>query len=162
MIRPASTSRRCWSPATASGRIDRARPAPGAEVRAGDAWLDIPADVVVPAAVSYCIGADEAARIQARWVVEGANLPVTDEGESVLRERGIRVLPDVVANSATNSWWWWVFFGDVVDPSSQEESYALVRSSMADLMTELLDRGDEGIPLREAALRIADERLAQG
>jgi glutamate dehydrogenase (NAD(P)+) len=144
------------------GRMDRATLPAGAGTGPRDAWLDVAADVVVPAAVSYCVGPHEAARLQARWVVEGANLPVTEGGEAVLRHRGVGVLPDVVANSATNSWWWWVFFGDVRDPSSREESYALVRASMTSLVGELLDRSTaDGVPPRDAALRIADERLGE-
>lgn len=143
------------------GRIDRDRLDSGDRSVAGDAWLDVPAEVLVPAAVSYCIDREQAPRIRARWVVEGANLPCTRAGEALLAERGITVVPDVVANAATNSWWWWVFFGDVADPSSREDSYSLVRREMAALTESLLDTAaDEGGSLRQAAHAVARARLA--
>ena len=143
------------------GRLDRARLPGSARALPGDAWLDVPADVVVPAAVSYCIGAPEAARLRTNLVVEGANLPVTAEGEAALAARGAVVVPDVVANSATNSWWWWVFFGDVADPSSRDESYDLVRREMQALTVELLDTADElGLSPRAASRELAERRTA--
>nr|CTQ95767.1 NAD-specific glutamate dehydrogenase (EC 1.4.1.2); NADP-specific glutamate dehydrogenase (EC 1.4.1.4) [Kibdelosporangium sp. MJ126-NF4] len=49
---------------------------------------------------------------RADLIVEAANMPMTATAESELAERGVLVNPDVVANSATNSWWW-TFFGDI-------------------------------------------------
>jgi glutamate dehydrogenase (NAD(P)+) len=56
-------------------------------------------DVLVPAAVQDVIDADIAAQLKAGIVVEGANLPVTPGGLDVLRERGVVVVPDFIANA---------------------------------------------------------------
>ncbi|MFD5824445.1 Glu/Leu/Phe/Val dehydrogenase dimerization domain-containing protein [Lentzea sp. NPDC060358] len=95
------------------GGIDRAELGAGDVQLDGDRWLDVPADVLVPAATSYAIHAGNAHRVRAKLVVEAANMPITEDAEV-----GALVIPDVVANSATNSWWWWTLFGDV-DPTAE-------------------------------------------
>jgi len=65
---------------------------PGAE-------LLVPADIVIPAALQDVIDEDVAARIQARIVVEGANLPTGPGAQRVLAGRGVTVVPDFVANA---------------------------------------------------------------
>src|SRR5699024_8425944 len=71
------------------------------------------AEVLIPAAVSYAITPDNCEAIRADLIVEAANMPVLPEAEERLRESGVTVVPDFLANSATNAWWWWVTFGDV-------------------------------------------------
>jgi glutamate dehydrogenase (NAD(P)+) len=63
-----------------------------------DFW-DVPTDLLVPAATENQITAARAGRIQAKVVVEGANGPTVPEADDVLRDRGIVVVPDVIANS---------------------------------------------------------------
>jgi glutamate dehydrogenase (NAD(P)+) len=72
--------------------------------------LEQPCDLLVPAAIEHQITAENADRIQARWVVEGANGPTTPEADVVLAQRGIEVLPDVLANAGgvTVSYFEWV------------------------------------------------------
>jgi glutamate dehydrogenase (NAD(P)+) len=140
------------------GRIDRATLRTADSSGPRDAWLDHDCDVLIPAAVSYCIGLDEVSRIRARFVVEGANVPVTPEAEAALAARGVPVIPDFVANSATNSWWWWTLFGDV-EPD-KDSSYDLIRLVMRELVTQLLDRAESGLSPRAAAVGMAEEKLA--
>lgn len=64
----------------------------------GTAALEMPCDILIPAALESQIHAGNAMQIQARMVVEGANGPVTYEADEILRRRGITVLPDVYAN----------------------------------------------------------------
>jgi glutamate dehydrogenase (NAD(P)+) len=73
-------------------------------------FFRIKADIFVPAALENQIGADEARALQVRLVGEGANGPCSPEGESILLERGIDILPDVLANSGgvTVSYYEWV------------------------------------------------------
>ncbi|WP_461395635.1 Glu/Leu/Phe/Val family dehydrogenase, partial [Deferrisoma sp.] len=61
--------------------------------------LELPCDILVPAALENQITAENAPRIQARIVAEAANGPVTDEAEAILRERGVWILPDVWLNA---------------------------------------------------------------
>ena len=61
--------------------------------------LGIGVDVLVPAAVENVIDERTARSISARLVVEAANGPTTLEGETLLRERGVDLMPDILANS---------------------------------------------------------------
>jgi len=68
------------------------------------------ADIFVPAALENQVGREEAARLDVKLVAEGANGPCNPEGERVLLERGIDLLPDILANSGgvTVSYYEWV------------------------------------------------------
>lgn len=85
------------------GVIDRARvPARVARLRAND-WCQLPAELLVPAAVENAITVETLPRVtrSARLVVEGANSPVTEEAERRLEESGVAVVPDFVANAGS-------------------------------------------------------------
>ncbi len=72
--------------------------------------LTLPCDVLVPAALENQIRADNASDIRARLVVEAANGPTTSAADRILFERGIPVLPDILANAGgvTVSYFEWV------------------------------------------------------
>lgn len=141
------------------GAIDRSQLRLGDTEAPGSAWLDIDCEVLVPAAVSYCIDARDQARIRARFVVEAANMPTLPDAEAALSARGVHVIPDFVANSATNAWWWWTLFGDIGADAGQAERK--VRDSMRRIVSQLLtdaERHDE--TMRSAALATVDLKLA--
>jgi glutamate dehydrogenase (NAD(P)+) len=140
------------------GAIDRAALRAGDEQRPGADWLALDAELLVPAAVSYVIGAEEAERVGARVIVEAANVPTRPEAERRLAERGVVVVPDFVANLATNAWWWWTLYGDL--PPATEPSFAKIAATMRRLVGELLERSRDGAVLpRAAATAIAAENL---
>lgn len=140
------------------GTIDRSALRPDDTELPGHAWLSVPAEVLVPAAVSYAIDPDDAARIGARWVVEAANMPVLPEAEALLARRGVTVLPDVVVNSGTNAWWWWTLFGDI--GADADQAFTRLRGSMRELVGAILARSEaDGTTPRAAAHAIVAERL---
>jgi glutamate dehydrogenase (NAD(P)+) len=142
----------------AHGAIDRAALRPGDEQRPGADWLALDAELLVPAAMSYVIGPDEAERVRARVIVEAANVATRPAAEPRLAERGIVLVPDFVANLATNAWWWWTLFGDI--PPEREPALAKVSATMRRLVGELLERSQrEAILPRAAATAIATENL---
>ena len=73
-------------------------------------FWDVKSDVLIPAALEGQITSARAERIQTKIVLEGANGPTTPDGDAVLADRGIRVVPDVIANSGgvTVSYFEWV------------------------------------------------------
>jgi len=83
---------------------------PGAEPLTNEALWSLPVDVLIPAALENQITMDNAPRIRARIVTEGANGPTTPEAHAHLHERGIFVIPDILANSGgvTTSYFEWV------------------------------------------------------
>jgi len=64
-----------------------------------DEFFALKADVVVPAALESQITADRAQKMDCQLIVEGANGPTTSEADLVLKEKRIRVIPDILANS---------------------------------------------------------------
>ncbi|MBM0127185.1 Glu/Leu/Phe/Val dehydrogenase dimerization domain-containing protein [Pimelobacter simplex] len=141
------------------GVIARDRLPEGVELDHRDAWLEVPCDLLVPAAMSYVIGPEDVDRIQARIVVEGANMPTLPEAEAALLARGIPVVPDFLANVMTNAWWWWVVFGDVAPTAAS--SYDKIRTVMRRLVTEVGDAADaSGRTLRECALELTARNSA--
>ncbi|MCP2241515.1 Glu/Leu/Phe/Val dehydrogenase dimerization domain-containing protein [Lentzea aerocolonigenes] len=115
------------------GGIDRAKLRPGDLQLDRDEWLDVDADVLVPAAASYAINAGNAKSVRATLIVEAANMPVTAEAEA---EIDALVIPDVVANSATNSWWWWTLFGDI-EPTA-ESAFEKIGTNMRRLVAQVV------------------------
>lgn len=82
----------------------------GAEKIGAEELLFLPIDVLVPAAKEDVILKDNAARIQARLIVEGANGPTSAKADDIINEKGIMVVPDILANAGgvTVSYFEWV------------------------------------------------------
>jgi glutamate dehydrogenase (NAD(P)+) len=83
---------------------------PKADPLDGDHLWGLPVDVLIPAALENQITMDNAPDIKARIVVEGANGPTTPDAHRHLHERGVFVVPDILANSGgvTVSYFEWV------------------------------------------------------
>ncbi len=140
------------------GGVDRSQLRRGDAEAPGSAWLDIDCELLVPAAVSYCIASRDQARINARFVVEAANMPTLPGAEAELFARGVQVIPDFVANSATNAWWWWTLFGDIGADAAQAERK--VRGSMRRIVAGLLaDAREQQVTMRTAALASVGRKL---
>ncbi len=140
------------------GGIDRTVLRDGDQVGHRDDWLAADVDVLVPAAVSYAITAENCERIRAKYIVEAANMPVLPEAEAALAARGVTVVPDFLANSATNAWWWWVTFGDV--DGTWEHSRALIADTLYELTSEVLaEARAQGTSPRAAAQAKVDANL---
>lgn len=127
-----------------------------------DSALWTECDILVPAAISGVIDAEMASEVSARVIVEGANGPLTDAADSLLRRRGVEVVPDILANS-----------GGVIasylesiqetEPTrfSDEEVARLVRERLRNAFAEVADLADSRqVSMRLAALSIAVQRVA--
>ena len=84
-----------WSHSLAHKNLD----APGTDRITNAELLHLDVDVLIPAALSDAITAQTASGIRAKIVVEGANAPTTPEGDAILNENGVLVVPDILANS---------------------------------------------------------------
>jgi glutamate dehydrogenase (NAD(P)+) len=84
---------------------------PGAtDVTPTSAALELEADILIPAALENVLTKENAPRIKARIILEGANGPTTPDAEHIFRERGLLVVPDVYANAGgvTVSYFEWL------------------------------------------------------
>jgi glutamate dehydrogenase (NAD(P)+) len=143
---------------TPLGEIDRSALRPGDRELPRESWLDVDAEILVPAAVADVITARNADQVRARLVVEAANIPTTEEARARLHERGVLVIPDYVANGGANAWWWWTLLG--VIEADQDQAFRQVSTVMRDTVRRLLELADrESISPTEAANRVAMENL---
>jgi glutamate dehydrogenase (NAD(P)+) len=83
---------------------------PGGEPLGRNDILTYPCDVLIPAALGGVLTAENAAAVQARIVLEGANGPTDPDADAILSERGVTVIPDILANAGgvTVSYFEWV------------------------------------------------------
>ena len=148
------------------GTIDRnAAARRGYDVLPGSAWLEQDVDVLIPAALEQQITVDNAARIhgRVRLVIEAANGPTTAEAGRILEDRGVVVVPDILANAGgvTCS-----YFEQVQGQANYYWERAEVLSKLEARMTTAFRHvheraAVERLPLRDAALLIAVERVAR-
>ena len=124
--------------------------------------LELPVTVLVPAAVEQQIHEHNASRIQARLITEAANAAVTPEADALLNEKGIFVLPDILANSGgvVVSYFEWVqdlqaFFWEEEEINTKLH-HVITRAFYEVLHTSVNKRVD----LRTAAYALAVQRVA--
>ncbi|MBL8745752.1 MAG: Glu/Leu/Phe/Val dehydrogenase [Phycisphaerae bacterium] len=135
----------------------------GAEAISREAFFATQADVFVPAALENQVTGETARLLQVRLVAEGANGPTTTEGDAVLRERRIAVLPDVLCNAGgvIVSYFEWL----------QNRSGAAWNAAEVDQrLREILERAyarvkqmatDKSLDWRDAAYAVALRRIEQ-
>jgi len=125
--------------------------------------LETDADILVPAAMENQITEENAGRIRARLIVEGANGPTTGEGDAILSERGITVVPDILANSGgvIVSYFEWVQNIQALVWDEEEINRTLDRI-MRKAFEEVFDlHKEKKVTLRTAAYAVALKRLVQ-
>lgn len=120
-----------------------------------DKIFTLPVDVLIPAALPDVINVSNAGQVEAKVIVEGANIAVTAEAEAKLRSRGVLVIPDIIANA-----------GGVISSYAEhrgwsaEKMFKLVESKItASVSAVLAESKATGRPLREVAMNIANQKL---
>jgi glutamate dehydrogenase (NAD(P)+) len=125
--------------------------------------LEIKCDVLVPAALEMQITKANAARLQCRILAEGANGPTTPEADAILRDKGVFVIPDILANAGgvVVSYFEWVqdlqnFFW------TEEEVNKKLRDILVKAFHEVLNMSQKhAVDMRLAALMIGIDRVAR-
>jgi glutamate dehydrogenase (NAD(P)+) len=126
--------------------------------------LAMDCDFLVPAALGGAIHCDNVNEVRASVVVEAANSPITEDADNKLRQRGIAVVPDILANvgGVTVSYYEWV-------QNLQQERWSIgkihdrLSETMSSTCQKVFERSelDAELSLRDAAYQIATERLKE-
>ncbi|MFI5273186.1 MAG: Glu/Leu/Phe/Val dehydrogenase [Ktedonobacterales bacterium] len=137
--------------------------APGSQTLSVADVLEVPCDVLIPAATEGVITAENAPRIQARLIVEAANGPTTPQADKILYDRGVKVIPDILANAAgvTVSYFEWV---------QDLQSFFWTPEEVNEKLQHIMDRAyaevariahDQDTYMRLAANMVAIKRVAE-
>jgi glutamate dehydrogenase (NADP+) len=123
--------------------------------------LELDVDLLVPAALENQISLENVHRIRAKNILELANGPVGSDADAILFERGIRVIPDILANAGgvVVSYFEWVQnrTGYYWTESVVNERLSTIVKREADIIYSKSE--EKGIPLRTAAYIVALERI---
>jgi len=128
----------------------------GATVINSEELIALPCDLLVPAARPDVIHQGNQANVRAKVIVEGANIPVSEVAESQLHQRGVLVIPDIVANA-----------GGVICAAveyaggSEREALRRIGATLRHNTKRLLERIQSGLEPRAAALELAEERIRE-
>ncbi|MBK7322351.1 MAG: glutamate dehydrogenase [Candidatus Microthrix sp.] len=125
--------------------------------------LGLTCDVVIPAALGEAITEKNVGRISAELVVEAANFPVTPEADAVLNDRGIPVIPDILANAGgvAGSYFEWTQNIQQFTWSEDRFGKELCARLNTATRTTLKKAEDAAVTMREAAFAIGVERVAE-
>jgi len=136
---------------------------PGTDKLTNTELLHLPVDVLVPAALADSITEATASGIQAKIVVEGANAPTTPQGDQIMNDKGILVVPDILANAGgvIVSYFEWVqdkqkYFW------SADEVFENLNEIMMHAITDVAAMAENRkVTWREAANMLSVDRVAQ-
>jgi len=137
--------------------------APGGDHISNAELLTLPVDFLIPAAMEGQITGDNAGEVRARFIVEGANGPTTPEADAILAEKGVIVVPDVLANAGgvIVSYFEWVqdlqfYFWE--EDEVNERLHKVITRAYADVAATA---AQHGISLREAAMVLGVGRVVE-
>jgi len=136
---------------------------PGCDTLTNEELLHLDVDVLIPAALADALTEETAPGVKAKIVVEGANGPTSPEGDSILQENGILVVPDILANSGgvIVSYFEWV-----QDKQNYFWTADEVRENLSSIMMKALKEVEsmstsKGVTWRDSALMIGVGRVAE-
>ncbi|SDJ28097.1 Glu/Leu/Phe/Val family dehydrogenase [Natribacillus halophilus] len=107
-------------------------------VRSNTKWLEVDCDILIPSALEDVINKSNADIVKAKLIVEAANIPISSEGDEMIKERGIDIVNDFVTNVGAIRFYESVIFG-LIDPKPQaviDDIEQLCRKNTYHLLSE--------------------------
>ncbi|AXF55639.1 Glu/Leu/Phe/Val family dehydrogenase [Salicibibacter kimchii] len=107
-------------------------------VRSNTEWLNVDCDILIPSALEDVINKSNADMVKANLIVEAANIPISSEGDAIIRQRGIDIVNDFVTNLGAIRFYDAIIFGGV-DPNPQaviDDIEQLCRKNTSHLFAE--------------------------
>ena len=136
---------------------------PGTDEITNEELIELDVDVLVPAALEGVIHDGNADKVNARFIVEGANGPTTPDADAILEDRGVHVVPDILANSGgvavsyfewvqdLQAYWW-------TEDQVNDRLKAIMEGSYQEV--SILAQ-EQGVSLRTSAQMIGVGRVAE-
>ncbi|MBN1573986.1 MAG: Glu/Leu/Phe/Val dehydrogenase [Deltaproteobacteria bacterium] len=124
----------------------------------GDGWLTAGADIIVPAAVAGAINEKNVKVVDAKLILEGANIPITEGAQKALTKRGVPIIPDFIANAGAAAGFGLILTGECKIEEVFGEFSRRIRSGVTHCIEE---SRKSGITTREAAINLALKNLSE-
>lgn len=136
---------------------------PGVEMVTPEEVLLLPVDIIVPAALENSITKENAEKIQASIILEMANGPTTLEADEMLHEKGVVVIPDILANSGGVAVSYFEWYQNMhKERWTKEDVFQKLQEKMEKATTSVYQTAQEyTVSLREAAYIIALKRIQE-
>ena len=136
---------------------------PGAVEITDEEFMGLESDIFLPCALENLVDSEFAEKMKTKLIVEGANGPLTQEADNILNEKGVLIVPDILANAGgvTVSYFEWVqnlygYFWPESEVEAKEEAI------MVDAFTQICNLMDEyGVSMRTAAYMQSIDRIAK-
>jgi len=119
--------------------------------------INVNADILITAAIPDLIKSSDVNKMKFKLIIEGSNLPISEETERELHEKGVLIIPDIIANAGGVISSYVEYIG-----GTEEHMFKIVKERITKNVKNILELSmEEKIIPREAALRIAKERVLE-